>query len=296
MKISFVFVILLFVIHSSYSQDLILKQTGEYINCKINKIDNGYIYYSIFFEKQTKDYSIFTNDVIRYEFNYYNKDNYLESGVDSIHNGKDTIVNKENNLMLTKNLSMSISCGAGFIYLTNKMKNRMPYDLDNHYKKLGMGIGYCADIAFFSKYIGIGIKYSSMNSFSKTNIEGVGLYENHINMSYYGMLFGFMYKLKKSYFITNFCVGKVKYSNLMSYPSNVLTNRSIEEGEAFGLSFDLGYEYKILKYFNIFSKISYSTGIIRQIDINDKTYSLPKDNYINLNNLSLLFGVKLMVG
>jgi len=282
---------ILFPVFSSYSQDLIVRQNGDSIECKIDKLSNNYIYYFTIEKNKEKNNSIHTSDVKTYEFGYFTRhpeESKIRYNSQDIREPKDY-----------KWIQIGINGGMG--KRTKDIKNTTPYPLDDYYKKLQKGLLLSADVTyFFNRNFGAGLKYSLLASSNKLeNVSytdslgnaNTGEIKDKMRISCISLFF-----TAKQEFDKNIIYADIGIGQLMYYDDNYYLNNSFpRKGRAFGFIFDVGYDYLITKDFSIGARVSYQGGILKNLSIDGITSNLHKDHRINLSNLSLSLGLKFYI-
>ena len=271
--------------HCLFSQDLIVKQSLDSVNCKIYKIDNNYIRYSINTENGRKEFSIHTNDIINYSFGYYaNAETVIK---------KDTSVNNP----VIFGLYIGKSYRINFLQITNT------YTPENYNYGLKEGLSVSGDVTFIlNKYIGAGGKFSYFKtSNSVSNITGTfydttkneyydytGKISDVINISYLGVYIMGKYDIENFSMYCNFGIGGNIYANKNTY---LILDRKFT-AESFGFSTDIGLDFKISKSFAIGTKFSYNYGLLKTIRRDGEYMDLRKSQYVDLQHYGIYIGLK----
>ncbi|MDR2010576.1 MAG: porin family protein [Bacteroidales bacterium] len=282
-------IVLIFIFQSSYAQDLIIKQSGDSINCKIQKLDKGYIFYSQKTENKLTDHSIHSNDVKKYVFGYYGDNEYQEYKI-----------KQEAPLYQVKEKDytwISIGINAGIGYRLNEIKNTTPYELGDYYKKLRKGINFSGDITYyFNKYCGMGLNASYFSSSNEATIRnelgiGNGSISDNIILWNIGILVSGRYESKWSIVYLNAGLGSANYINNYSY-----INSDIKiTGSTLYFGGDLGVDFKLGSNFAVGLKASYNSGKLKSIKRKGEIQNLDKDAYLNLQNLRITAGIRILI-
>jgi hypothetical protein len=157
MKKLFLIISALFAFYQLQAQDIIIRNSGDTVRCKITSLDSFNIYLS--FKKGQYTYNTFISKHDVKEFHY-------KAYVDA------PKIENATNWKFPK-LRLNIASGAGYL-LSNDPVPPIVGDITSADKKtfdnLRMGLGFGADLDFyFLRFMGIGVKYSYFKS--STNLD-----------------------------------------------------------------------------------------------------------------------------
>jgi hypothetical protein len=284
-------------ISAAYSQDKIITNINDTIDCKINKISNK----TIFFEVTTKGVkstgSLPLSSILNYSIG--EKSPYeFQSDEDSF-----------------ERLRIGISGGLGYLLSSSKKAENemtgMGFEAEkvkSYYNDLRVGRYANADLTWlFSVKYGVGIKYKFFDTSGKTDgfvdpQESVNLYyttfSEHIYVNYIAGAFYFQeyFGRRKSFKLNSgISLGLVKYRDEVKYLYNYLMT-----GESFGMDVALGVEYSLNKHFSFRADLSDFTSTITKMKVSDgttiQTIKLEKDNYENISRLNFSIGIIIYLG
>jgi hypothetical protein len=295
MKIKSFFLLLLFmfVLQFVYSQDLIVKQTGDSINCKIKKIENTYIIYSQKLGNESKEASINSNDVRKYVFGYFPE----EENVENKSEAKIVPDIYKHNEERKEYTWLVVGINGGMGYRLKEIKNTTPYELGDYYEKLRRGINFSGDIIYYyNKYVGIGINGSYFSSYNEASIKGGagignGSMSDNIILWNVGVVMSGLYESRWFIVYLNAGVGSANYENDYSY-----INRDIKlTGSAFYFGSDMGIDFKLGSNVALGLKASYNSGVLKSIKRDGEIQNLDRDSYVDLQNVRLTAGIKILI-
>jgi hypothetical protein len=286
-------------ISAGYSQDKIITNINDTIDCKITKISNK----TIFFEVTTKGVksigSLTLGSILSYSFG--------EKSPYEFHSD----VQKDS----FDRLRIGISGGLGYLLSSSDeaedAMTSMGFEAEkvkSYYKDLRGGTYANADISWiFSVKYGAGVKYKFFDTSGKIDgfidpQDGVNLYyvtfSEHIYVNYFAGAFYYEeYLGRRKSFILNsgISMGLVKYRDEVKSLNNYLLT-----GESFGMDVDLGVERALNRHFSLRADISYFTSTISNMKVSDgstvSTINLEKDNYENLSRLNFSIGLIIYLG
>ena len=289
MKRTLSFLIFIIICITTYSQDLIVTNENDSINCKITKIKRE----TAFFTFQTNDDFIRTmlplSKINTYQYNYFPESEAPANiNIDNI--GLPNLDSKDFPYL-------NISVIGGYSYLIGEISDDLSSELKDYIKELKSGYNFGADISYyFAESYGAGIKY---NIFKTSNsIDGFfedengnqipGTFSESITTSYIGPSFSarIMDKKRKNVFYGDFSFGSVIYVNHATIPDDCKIS-----GNTLGLSIGIGYNFNISKNFYLGIKASFLTATLKSYKINDGTSTekvkLESGEYENLGRLDM---------
>ncbi len=274
---------------SSFSQDLIVTNEGDTINCKITKVKKDVIYFISMQNDELRSNIMHWSKIKAHQFNYFK---YSEVPLDKI-----VTNNKYQNLRLAFNI--------GYGYQTAKISESVTSDLEDYVKELRSGYQLGADIAYyFSNNFGIGARYNffrtsnSMNNIAVEDIDGNIIYgkmSDDVRITFVGPVLSARYLTNiKDAFLMNITVGYLGYVN-----DAVLINRYKITGNTVGFAFDIGYDFAVAERVNIGFQLSYLVGKLSEFIIDDgsnsQTIQLEDDNQESINRLDFSVGIRFLI-
>ncbi len=144
---------LLLISNVTFSQDLIITEKGDSINCKIIKINTDYTYFTFMHKSDVRSTLLPTNKIS------YVKDFFKTAEVPA------SLVKAS-----TPYKKYRINIFNGFSYRVAKIASNEPLEIREYLSELKSGYHFGADVGyFFSENIGAGIKYSNFNSKNERN-------------------------------------------------------------------------------------------------------------------------------
>lgn len=297
-KYYFVVISFFCLISAGYSQDKIITNNNDTIDCKIDKVSHN----TIFFELTTRGVKTTGRLPLNGILNYL-----IAKSPDYFQN----FIPTES----FQRLRFGLSGGLGYILSSSKkaeseMKNMgfEPDKVKSYYRDLRTGWYAKTDLSwFFSAKYGAGIKYKFFDTSGKTDglvdpQDGVSLYyttfSEHIYVNYvagafyYQEYFGRRKSLKLN---TGISLGSVMYRDEAKFLKNYLMT-----GKNFGMDVNLEVEYFLNHYLSISADLSDFTSTITKMKLSDgissSTLKLEKGNYENLSRLDFSIGIFIYLG
>ncbi|MDR2835735.1 MAG: hypothetical protein LBV69_05980 [Bacteroidales bacterium] len=284
-----------------YSQDLIVTTKNDSINCNILRVTNKNYYYTIL--KDTTNYKISISDVKSYKYSYYKRKEIKEDAGISIK--KITAIEENYNYYF-----LSIGLFVGRKNLLKGVDKIIPHYVNAAYsKKLSSGYYFGGDLTYYAnKYVGLGLRFDYFSSYNRQDSleyiasvrtgsvfkeeRRIGYISNRISLINAEFYVSGKYNFKKSYVYGNlgFSMLRLTDQNFDYYLDNVI------KGQTFGLSIDLGYDWKIIPQLALGLKFSYIAGKLRTINFNENLRELNKNSYIGLGEISVGVSLKFWIG
>jgi hypothetical protein len=289
MKSKLTLSILLLSFTSLKSQDLIVTEKGDSLNCKITQIKTDFINFTIKYENEIR-YTLLPVKQIK----YYKKNFFSKSEVPF-----DKIKNVNGNYQKYR-----IGVYGGWSYLTAKVNNNVPSDFRQYVKDLKSGYHLGGDFSYFtSENFGFGIKYSRFRTMNQLdNIYTIdsltgqvrsGILKDDITIQYFGPTFCTRVSSanKKTHFITDFSLGYFSYKN----NATVIDNFTLTSG-TLGLMFDLGVDFSIDNSLSLGLFFAYKLGTLNQYKFDDgnnsRTINLDKNSLESISRIDLSVGLR----
>lgn len=277
----------LFLTKAVFSQDLIVTDEGDSINCKITKVKAENIYFTFKHKDEIRNTLLPMSKVKEHQFDFY-KINEVPVG---------HVVREENYQ------HFRIAINGGYSYQTAKLAGSVPADFKDYVKKLKSGYHFGGDITYyFTEPLGFGIKYylfKSSNSLDNIYIEDgegnrtQGKMSDDLTITYIGPTFStrILNHDKSNAFLMNVSLGYMGYSN-----NNIIIDKYKMTGSTLGLAFDLGYDIGLSKHVSVGFQISVLSGTLFNYNWNDgtttQTIKLEKDEYESLNRIDFSVGLR----
>jgi len=287
MKNIFIIALLIFISSSIYSQDLIVTNEGDSINCKITKVKIDIIYFTFKHKDEIRSTLLPMSGIQTHQFNYFQTSEVP----------KDKVVGYENYQ------HFRIAINGGFSYQTAKVAESVPSDFKNYIKELKSGYHFGGDLTYyFTEPLGFGIKYylfKSSNSMDNIYVEDIngnrtyGKMSDDLTISFIGPTFStrLLNHNKSNAFLMNVSLGYMGYSN-----DKVIIDKYKMSGSTMGLSFDIGYDIGLSENLSLGFQISFLTGTLFEYDWNDgtktETIKLEKGEYESLNRIDFSVGLR----
>lgn len=272
-----------------FSQDLIVTNKRDSINCKITKIKKDNIYFTFRHKDEIRSTLLPVGEIKYYQLNFF----------------KNSEVPRERVIGNRIYKHFRIALNGGYGYRTNKMSSTIPSDFSEYSKKLKNGFEFGGDLTYyFTEPLGIGLKYSSFkasNSMSNIYIEDsngnrrYGSMSDNIGISFIGPVFStrFLNKDKTNAFLMNVALGYMGYKN-----NYTLIDPYKLTGSTMGMTFDIGYDFKFSSNLILGVQLSAISGVLTGYKLFDgsttQNIELQKENYEGLNRLELSLGLRFM--
>lgn len=289
MKKIALFCIAVILTFSVFSQDLIVTNDGDSINCNITKVKHDKIYFTFKHDEEFRSTLLLTSGIKVHIFDYYPESNIPE--------GK--IIGHEN----FQHLRLAVN--GGFSNRIARISDDVPDILVDYLKNLNRGYHFGADISYFiSEPIGFGIKtcfFKTSNSINNIGFDvedGLGTTVNgqisdDITISFIAPSFTtrFYNGDKSNAFYSCFAIGYVGYkNNSVYYDSFKITGNTV------GLSLDIGYDIGLSDNLSLGFQVSLITGTLIEMQVDNgkhkETVKLEKGEYENLSRIDFSVGLR----
>lgn len=270
-----------------FSQDLIVTNEGDSLNCRITKIKTDNIYFTFKHKDEIRSTLLPLNQVKFHQYNYYQT-----SVVPA-----DKVVGNE----IYPHFRAAIN--GGWSYRVAKLADNIPSDFERYMKDLKSGYHYGLDLSYyFSEQLGIGLKYyvykskNSIDDIYVTRPDGStqnGKMSDDISIDFIGPFFStrLLNATKKNSLILNLGIGYMGYKD-----KTVLITDYTIKGNTLGLCWDIGYDIGISENLAIGFQFSYMIGTLTKYELFDgtktETIKLEKDNYESLSRIDLSIGLR----
>jgi hypothetical protein len=271
------------------SQDLIVTNKGDSLNCEITKIKSDYIYFTFKYENEIRNTLLPVSQVKFFKKNFYT---HSEIPIEKL--------KKNNNYQKVK-----ISAFGGWSYLTGKLSNKVPDDFRQYMKELKSGYHFGGDVCFFvSEKIGLGLKYTNFKTKNEiydiyiidtlTGKKRTGILRDDITVQYFGpaLFMRFYSKNKMVAFLSNISLGYLSYKN-----DAVVVDRFTLSSGTVGMVYDLGVDFMLDRNLAIGLGCSYVMGTLSEYEMNNRsskqTIKLKSDELESISRIDLSIGLKL---
>ena len=287
MKKTLILFLLIIIANSIYSQDLIVTNDGDSINCKITKIRANNVYFTFKHKNEIRNTMLHLSNIEDFRYHYYYISDFYE----------DDIIGYDN----FQRLKFAIN--GGYSYRIGRLHEDIPSDLKNYFKELKSGYHFGGDITYyFTEFIGVGGKCSIFKSSNSIDGEIVmtvagitrnGKMSDNETITFIGPLFSnrFLNRNKSNALFTNVSLGYLGYLDNM-----VLIDKYQIKGNTVGFAFDIGYDIGLSKNFSVGFQFSLLLGSLSKYSLNDgmriETVELEKDNYENLSRIDFSIGLR----
>ena len=136
--------LLILIANTIYSQDLIVTNDGDSINCKITKVKTDNIYFTFKHKDEIRSTLLPKSSVKTHQFQYYQTSEVP----------KEKVVGYENYQ------HFRLAVNGGYSYQTAKVAENVPSDFKDYIKELKSGYHFGGDLTYyFTEPLGFGIKY-----------------------------------------------------------------------------------------------------------------------------------------
>ncbi|MDP4266675.1 MAG: hypothetical protein Q8880_04500 [Bacteroidota bacterium] len=261
--------ILILSVFNVYSQDLIIINKGDSINCKISKINNDQIFFSYLHNKKLKDTSLFISQINRYDYNFFNK--------------KENVIKNTGNNGDNDNIRIGVNIGLSYRFAN--IPEGTSIDLSNFLNRLRTGYNFGVFMEYyFSSYFGFGGKFNSFIAFNKGTINNKMItyadFSDETMINYFAPTLNVRLKgqNKKNTFIFNTGIGYLSYSDRLSNISGVNI-----EGNTLGWNLGVSYDRSLSKDISLGFKFSILYGCLKKADIDNgiikTTIDIDRDSF-----------------
>ena len=271
MRNTLILLLLIFISNAIYSQDLIVTNDGDSINCKITKVKQDNVYFTFIHKDEIRNTLLPTSDISFYQTNFYQTSEIP----------KNMVVGYKDYPKLR------IAVNGGYSYLTAKISKNVPNDLKDYIKKLKSGYHFGCDITYYySEICGVGGKcsvFKSSNSIDDIYVQDIdgsiryGKMSDNLTSLFVGPTFStrFLSNNKKNAFLLDVSMGYMRYSNNM-----VLIEKYKIIGHTVGLAIDAGYDISLTKNLSLGLQVSWIIGSLGAYTLSG--YGMPYPQTIKL--------------
>ncbi|NEN24378.1 hypothetical protein G3O08_12775 [Cryomorpha ignava] len=287
MKILLLIFLSLYAVSISYSQDLIVTNDGDSINCKITKIKAENIYFTFKHKDEIRNTLLPTSQVLHHQVDYYITSEVPKEKLESY---KDYP-------------QFRIAVNGGFSYMTGKISDKVPSEFRDYIKELKSGNHLGGDASFFfSESLGFGAKYyvfKSSYSLDEIYVEDVdgnityGKMSDAIKISFIGPSFSVrtLNYNKKNALLFSISIGYMDYVN-----DKVVIDSFKMTGNTVGFGLDIGYDIGLSENFALGFQVSLLAGTLSEYVFSDgtnkQTIKLEEGEYENISRFDLSVGLR----
>ncbi len=286
MKNIFLTIGLVFLSFHVYSQDLIVTNEGDSLNCKITKIKHNNIYFTFKHKDEIRNTLLPVSSIKVYKIDCSSKSE----------------VPKEKIIGHGNYQHVRIGLNAGYSYQFAKVSKRVPDELKDYVKGLKSGYHFGADLTyFFSEPLGFGFKcfaFRSSNSKDDLLIPEPTGYRNlkmsdDLKISFIGPMFStrLLNFEKKNALLTNLAIGYMGYTDNI-----VFVDKYKITGNTVGFAFEIGYDIGLSENISLGLQISMITGALSKFDLHKgditQTIKLDKEEHESLNRFDFSIGLR----
>jgi len=268
-----------------FSQDLILTNDGDSIDCRITKETKEYIYFTFKHKDGVRKTLIANSDVIYHQTDYFQRsevtDEELKTKVSYQH--------------------FRIALNGGYSYRTAKLADNIPNNFRDYTKELKSGYHLAGDITYyFSEPLGVGVKVNNFNSSNRAEVsisESTGYVSgeisDNINILFVGPSFNtrLFDRNKRNAFLMSLAIGYLDYSN----EARMITPMKIK-GSTVGMVFDLGYDICLSDNYSLGFQISLLSGTLTKYELSEgmsiTTIKLEEEEYESLGRIDFSIGIR----
>lgn len=277
---------IIFVSNSIFSQDLIVTNDGDSINCKISKVKTDNIYFTFKHKDEIRSTLLPVSNIKTHQLNFFQTNEVPKHKVAGYENYK----------------HFRIAINGGYSYQTARVAENVPSDFKDYISELKSGYHFGGELTYyFTEPLGFGFKYhlfKSSNSLDNIYIEDIdgityGKMSDDLTISFIGPTFAtrILSHDKKNAFLLNLSLGYMGYSN-----DKVIIDKYKMTGSTMGLSFDIGYDIGLSENLSLGFQISYLTGTLIEYEWNDgtktETIKLERGQYESLNRIDFSVGLR----
>ena len=291
MKKIFLFSISIFVITSNLqAQDLIVTNSGDYINCKITKTTKEYIYFTFKYETEIRNTLLPVSQVSTWQ-----KDYFSVSELPANYTIKDIYPR------------FRVAIDGGWQYRTAKLASGMDAALQEHYRNMKSGFHYDLQAAYFfiksmgieamfsQQFFGNNLGYCTLTD-NNGNLIGAGEFNEKISFNYVGAnyLLRLFDSKNKNNWLFSVGFGYMGYNDKLSFDN--VERLKLTSG-TLGTCMAIGYDIGISENFGIGFKLSLLGGTFNNykqtkngIATNE---TMPEKTFEGLGTVRLSVGLRL---
>lgn len=282
--------ICIFVANSIFSQDLIVTNEGDSINCKITKVKEDNIYFTFKHKGEIRSTLLSTATIQDHRFEYF------EAGEVP----KEKIVGHE------EYQRFRVAVNGGYSYITERIHKDTPPDFKDYTKELRSGRHFGLDASYyFTEILGFGAKYFVFRT--KNNLDNIylqdsdgnrryGKMSDDIAISYIGPAFSARLSnaSKTNAFLFSLSIGHIGYTNNFA-----LIDYYKMTGNTIGAVYEMGYDIGLSENVSLGFQISSMSGSLSEYKLSDGTRTitveLDRDDFIGISRIDLSVGLRIIL-
>ncbi len=271
----------------AHSQDLIVIEKGDSLNCKITLIERDYIYFTFKSGGETKNTLAPLTSVKSYKEAYF------------------PMPKEEKNKVPVNYQKYRMGIYGGFSYRTAKVSDKVPAEFESYVSGLKRGSNLGADASyFFSKGAGFGVKYSRFASKNEkyndvylidtaNGTARAGRLKDNITIQYLGPTFStrITSRNKKRQFVSTASLGYIFYKD----KATVVDEFTIK-GNTIALSFNAGLDCYVAKNLYVVFFLDYLSGSLSRFEVDDgrrkQTIQLDRYNLESISRIDIGIGLR----
>jgi len=272
---------------SLFAQDLIVTGEGDSVNCRITKIQDGYVFFTYILNDEVKKTVLRKSQIKTYNYKFYDNTNKSMGYYERVHQER----------------QLRINIDGGLSYLTAPISENIPSNLNSYMQDIKSGYQLNGSVQYFiSENLGFGLKGLSMMTYNQLNgtlinINGstlVGTLRDDILVVFVGPSISsrFLPKDEKNSFVLGLSMGYIHYTN-----NAIVINAFKLESQTVGLAWDIAWDYKINNEFGVGLSLSYTLASLTSYKMTSggtvQTIKLDKDNYESINHFAITIGLRL---
>ena len=233
----------------AFSQDLIVTEKGDSLNCRVTKEKTDYIYFTFRKDNEIRNTLLATSDIKTLIRDYWQEPEVLE-----------TEILPRNDYKIIR-----LALSTGYSHRTAPLADNIPRSMESFYKKLKSGFHIDAKInAYTSEYLGFGARYN----FYKSKSENKDIGEEVVTINYFGPSFctRLFSRDKSSALLSSISLG------YMGYTDKINNNSQRINGNTLGIILDLGYDFAVSENTALGFQIALIGGTLSKITVTDGTH------------------------
>lgn len=265
-----------------FSQDLIVTDKGDSINCKITRIRDGYIYYTDKYKEDIRASLIPKKQTIDVQRNYFDV----------------AVVKQEQVKANFSDEFIQFSLFGGYNYLIPPAPSGISTEQKQYINDLRQGYHIGGTVTYFiANSMGIGAIFTESKRSNSAYVNG-DYWKDYVKVDFYApeLIFRNEFDKNKNALLVGIALGYLKYQNQCNNPG-FLYNKIT--GGTVGLRFSAGADFHITKPIAISIEAGYLTGTLTSVrgyvGSFGENISLDKDSYEGLSQLELSIGLKLNI-
>ena len=269
------------------SQDLIVTNNGDSINCRITKTNTDFVYFIFKHNEEIRNTLIAKSEVQSLHYAFF-----------PVSDLPHTYADKSNEYSRIR-----FAMQGGYSYLYARINKDVPDFLTDYLKELKSGYHLGADLSYFiTEYTGLGIKFSSF--YTSNMLQNIYIEDNYgnrtfgnlkddININFFGPVYStrLLNHNKSKSFILQTAIGYLSYKN----NKEVVDKFQLTSGNI-GLCLDIGYDIALTKKYGIGFQISALAGTLNHYYRHNGTSSekieLETDEFESLHRIDVSVGFR----